>query len=106
MKPQIIDASELDLSALRAHCREMHAPRSGDRHPRANKDLASWHWHRHFRYPGGIQHLHRGTATLIRSDGYVPAGQFAGPLGWFTGQDAITREQLRDELRARMARGA
>jgi hypothetical protein len=87
---------ELDLSALRRHVTEMHgrhAPRV--RVPRSNRDLAPWHFAQHFRYYQG--HLHGGPFVLIKDAYGRTIGQISRPLGWYTGQDAKTREQVKAE---------
>lgn len=100
--PLIVDRDELDLSELRAHCKAMHhGP-----FPRSNMDLASWHARQHHRYH--LAHIHRGLAwVLVRrpSDrGRAPIGQIVRQMGNYTGQGAVTREQLNAELRERLAR--
>jgi hypothetical protein len=87
---------ELDLSLIRRHVMKMHsrhAPRV--RVPRSNRDLAPWHFAQHFRLHQG--HLHGGPFVLIRDAYGRTIGQITRPLGWYTGQDAKTREQVRAE---------
>ena len=98
--PDLLDRSDLDLSRLRRHCREMHreAPR------RSNLDLASWHVRMHHQYYTG--HRHEGPYTLVRDRrGRRPAGVTPVPLGTYTGQDAVTREQDHAAFQARVRRG-
>jgi hypothetical protein len=93
---------ELDLSELRRHVNEVHAPhlliRGGKRLrpvPRANRDLAPWHWGQHHRYHLG--HVHEGLFVLVRDDRGSTTGQIPRPLGWYTGQSAKDREQAAAE---------
>lgn len=96
---------ELDLTQLRQHVREMHSPKHDRRHgrrvPRSNRDLAPWHWGQHHRYHQG--HHHGGPVTLVRDARGRTVGQIPRPLGWYTGQEPKTREQVRDEFLDRMA---
>ena len=102
-KPQTVEAADLDLSGLRAHCREHHKLRFGESWPRSNRDLATWHARRHHRYSSAMPHIHRGIPTLIRRGGHTSPAGMARPLGWYTGQDMVTRTQLRVEMQARQA---
>ncbi len=109
--PQILGPDDLDLSGLREHCRAMHKSRplpgrrQGAGLPRSNADLAGWHWGQHWRYHLG--HLHFGPWTLVRSRHTgSTVGMITRPLGWWTGQDAVTREQLDAEFRERMRRNS
>jgi hypothetical protein len=97
----VLGREELDLSALRAHCREHH----GEAPKRANLDLAAWHAGRHHRYTSAHGHIHGGPIVLIRGSRGHTTGQIARPLGWYTGQDMKTRAEVRDEWRARMSGG-
>ena len=100
--PLIIDRDDLDLSELRAHCRGMHRGPM----PRSNVDLSAWHSMRHHRYASGTGHTHRGPFVLVQrpSDhGRRPVGQLVWPLGHYTGQEPVTREQLNADFRARIA---
>jgi hypothetical protein len=92
---------EIDTSAVRAHCREAH---HASRLPRANVDVATWHAHQHHRYSSSLSHIHRGLwVQIIRPGNPRGAGQVTRPLGWYTGQDAVSREQLREEWQAKLA---
>lgn len=98
--PLLLDWSELNLSGLRAHCREQHG---SPHYPRANLDLASWHARQHHQY-GSRSHVHREPYVLLRdSRERRPAISQPRPLGWYTGQNDIPRDQLSAELRARLA---
>lgn len=111
--PQILDPEDLDLSALREHCKAMHKAdkirggRKGHGHgpmPRSNADLAAWHFGQHWRH-GGIAHRHFGPWTLVRNRRTrSTTGHVSRPLGWFTGQFAKTRAQLDAEWRERHPR--
>jgi hypothetical protein len=91
--PQVLSSrDELDLSQLRRHVRAMHQAHGI---PRSNRDLAGWHARQHHRYYQG--HIHGGPFTLIRNARGSTIGQIPRPLGWYTGQDAKTREQVRAE---------
>ena len=97
--PDVIGRADLDVSAVRAHCREHHG---NPLHlPRANGDVAAWHAREH--HHRRTSHIHRGRYTLVRRDGDPrrPVGIMPRPLGWFTGRDVVTREQLTAEWRAR-----
>lgn len=103
--PMIVDRDDLDLSELRAHCKTMHRRHLSDTMPRSNRDLAAWHARQHHKYH--LDHIHRGLFVLVRqpSDhGRKPVGQIVRPLGNYTGQLAVTREELNAELRERIAR--
>lgn len=102
----ILDRADLDLTQLRAHCREYHshhgpARRRGGGFPRSNADLAGWHWTQHHRYRPR-SHTHRGPWAMVRDRWGRTTGQIARPLGWFTGQDVFTAEQQREEFRQRV----
>jgi hypothetical protein len=104
----VLDREELDLSGLRAHCREYHQHRHPDPRrrrpglPRSNADLAGWHWDQHHRY-GSHSHTHRGPFTLVRNRRGSTVGQIARPLGWFTGREVWTKEQQQADWKARLA---
>jgi hypothetical protein len=68
--------------------------------PRANRDLASWHFRQHHRY-GCRSHTHGGPYVLVRDARGSTAGQIARPAGWYTGAGTRTREQIDAEWRAR-----
>lgn len=97
---------ELDLTGLRRHCREYHSGRrpAGRGMPRDNISLAGWHWSQHHRQHQ--DHHHFGPFVLIRNARGSTVGQIARPLGWYTGQDVVTREQLAAEWRERHPRSA
>jgi len=97
--PQLLDRSDLDLSQLRRHVREMHpAFRRGI--PRSNIDLASWHSREHHRLY--CSHRHLGLLTMIWDRaGRKPVAVTPRPEGNFTGKDAVTREQDAAEWRAK-----
>src|SRR5207342_2078075 len=87
---------ELDLAELRRHVLAMHVPhliRRGRRLrpvPRSNRDLAPWHYGQHHRY--SPNHIHGGPFVLIKDSYGSTTGQIPRPLGWYTGQDAKTRD--------------
>ena len=104
--PQTIDPSGLDLSGLRAHCREQHthaANRSNGGLPRANLDLAAWHARQHHRYRPRHGHYDPPWVLVRSRHTGRTTGQTPRPIGWYTGQDAKSREQVRAEFVARMA---
>lgn len=97
--PLVLYAADLDLSGLRAHCREEHRAPT---YPRANLDLAGWHASQHHRYRPG--HTHRDPPWVLirhRTTGRT-TGQLARPVGWYTGQGAVSREQGAAELPGRL----
>jgi hypothetical protein len=101
--PELIDRGDLDLSQLRRHVREQHAHQAARGIPRANRDLASWHAGQHHRFRPD-SHIHRGPLVLIKDrDGRRPVGVSPAPLGWFTGQETVSREQVNAEARERIA---
>lgn len=100
--PQLLDRSDLDLSQLRKHVREMHKPRFGETVPRSNLDLAGWHARKHHRQRPG--HRHRGLFTMIRDRYGRTTGQIPWPEGNFTGRDPVTREQDAADWRAKHPR--
>lgn len=94
-QPLVLDGrDELDLSQLRAHCREYHSGRrpAGRGMPRDNISLAGWHWSQHHRLHQN--HHHFGPFVLVRNARRSTVGQIARPLGWYTGQEVKTRKQL------------
>jgi len=98
-KAALTDRASVDLSQLRNHCRAEHAPRHGQRHPRSNADLSAWHAGQHHRYSSSTGHIHGGPWVLITQPGRAStAGQIARPLGWYTGQLAVTSAQLREQF--------
>lgn len=99
---QTVRAEELDLSAMRAHCRDNHKFRTGEKVPRSNMDLAAWHARQHWRYGSSLAHIHRGPLTYVLRNRTSTTGQIARPLGWFTGDGVVTRAQLREEFHARL----
>lgn len=92
--PLLVPADELDLSAVRRHCQEHHAHAARNGLPRSNADVASWHAGQHYRN-GGLSHVHQGPIVLITRPGRTTAGQTPRPLGWYTGQDMLTKEAAR-----------
>lgn len=102
--PQVLDRDEVDLSVIREHWRTAHRG-SVRRTPRANTDLSAAHAREHHHH-GMLDHSHRGPHVLIRRQGRPPVGQIPRPLGWYTGQDVLSREDARAELAAKLrARG-
>lgn len=101
--PELISRDDLDLSQLRRHVREQHAHQAARGIPRANRDLASWHATQHHRFRPD-SHIHRGPLVLIKDGhGRRPVGVTPAPLGWFTGQEAVSRAQVNAEARQRLA---
>lgn len=101
--PLLVPRDDLDLSQLRRHVREHHSGRllRGRPAPRSNRDLAGWHASLHHRMRG--THTHRGPLVLItRPDRTSTIGQIVVPLGNYTGQDTLTREQAQEEFKAKM----
>jgi hypothetical protein len=99
--PDVLDRDELDLSHIRAHIRAGHRHAALKGIPRANRDLVPWHAEQHHRY-GSHGHHHRGRFTvLLGRDGRVPVAKQPRPLGWFTGQESVSREQAAAEFRQR-----
>ena len=100
-QPLVLDRDQLDLSELRRHVREHHKPRFGETIPRSNEHLAGWHHSKHHRQSPA--HHHFGPFALVRRTGERgrPVGQIVRPLGWWTGQDVKTDQQLKDEWRAK-----
>jgi hypothetical protein len=103
-QPLILDRGSLDLSALRRHVREQHSHAAIRGIPRSNTDLAAWHFREHGRYQPG--HRHFGPFVLVRNSRGSTTGQTPRPMGWFTGQDVKTREQLAAEWHERFPRSA
>jgi hypothetical protein len=109
-QPLVLARDDLDLSGLRAHCREHHASaalrgqgRRGAGMPRSNRDLAAWHYRQHHRY-GARGHRHGGPWVMVRDVRGRTVGQIARPLGWYTGQDVVTAEEDRAAWAARHPR--
>jgi hypothetical protein len=96
--PMVIEREELDLSLLRAHCRQMHRQAGL---PRANVALAGWHAREHHRRH--LDHVHRGLWVVIGWPSFLPAVEIARPMGWYTGQDPVSRAQVDEELRERLS---
>lgn len=104
--PVLLAVTDLDLSVLRAHCRDHHASggqgNRGAGMPRSNRDLAAWHARQHGRHYLG--HVHRDPPyVLFPRRGGSTVGQIPRPLGWYTGLAPVTRAELRAELRTRLA---
>jgi hypothetical protein len=79
-----------DLSELRRHLREMHSPATGKGVPRRNADASWWHASQHQRY--GTSHLHSDSElVLVTGRTNLTVERF---LGWYTGQGAVTRQEL------------
>jgi hypothetical protein len=109
-QPLILARDDLDLTELRAHCREHHAAAAirgqgnrGAGMPRSNADLAAWHFRQHHRY-GTRKHRHGGPWMMVRDAQGSTTGQTPRPLGWYTGQDVVTAEQDRAAWAARHPR--
>ena len=99
--PDRVAREDLDLSQLRRHFRAMHGMRRGQKEPLRLLDLMAEHARQHHRY--GPRHIHEGPYTLVRTrDGRVPVAVIPRPLGWFTGQGAVTSEEQRLRFLARM----
>lgn len=103
LQPLIVAGrGELDLTKLNAHITEWHA--GGKSHirgrsaPRKLTERSSWHWGQHHRV--GHAHLHFGPIVLVRDTRGSTLGQIARPIGWFTGQEVKTKDQLNEEFRA------
>jgi hypothetical protein len=97
--PLRINRDQLDVSAVRAHFRAMHM-RFGQTVPRANLDVASLHARDHHRHH--LDHIHRGPFTLVGTPHNPRAvGQIVRPLGDYTGQEPVTRAELKAEWQAR-----
>jgi hypothetical protein len=106
-QPLILARDDLDLTQLRAHCREHHATGASRRRmPRSNRDLAGWHFREHWRYGSSRKHRHRGPWMMVRDAQGRTTGQTPRPLGWYTGQDVVTAEQDRAAWAARHPRPA
>ena len=100
--PDLVSRLDLDLSQLRKHFRAMHGMRQGRKEPLRLLDLMAEHDRQHHRYRPR-SHIHGGPYTIVRTrDGRRPAAVIPRPLGWFTGQDAITREEQRLRFLARV----
>lgn len=99
-QPLIIDRDEVDVSKIRAHCKELHGYAATLHLPRSNADASAWHTRQHhrFRIAG---HVHLGPWVLVRSSRGITTGQLARPLGWYTGQDVKTSAQLEAEWQER-----
>lgn len=103
-QPLILDSQdELDLSQLNAHIRKFHGGgRSrirGRSAPRKLRERAPWHWDQHHRLHQN--HHHFGPFVLIKDSSGHTTGQIPRTLGWYTGQEVKTREQLDAEWKAR-----
>jgi hypothetical protein len=97
--PLRVARTDIDVSAVRAHCREHHRPVSL---PRSNLDVAAWHAAQHHRYTSAIRHVHRGPWTIVTRPGNPRGvGYRAHPMGWYTGQDMVTKAELDAEFRAK-----
>lgn len=100
--PLRIDRDLLDLSQLRAHLREWHTAAAIRGTPRSNVHLAGWHAREHQRYQ--CTHTHEGPFTLVlRTGGRADIAVQPHPLGWFTGQQPVTREELNRRARDRIS---
>jgi hypothetical protein len=104
--PQVINRDDLDLAGLRAHIKAMHRvhPGGGRRRgggpvPRANLLAAGWHWAQHFCMT--LSHRHEGPWTVVRDARGRTVGALPRPLGCWTGQEPVTREQDAAAWRAR-----
>ena len=100
-QPLILDREDIGLIGLRRHVREHHAHAAIRGIPRSNADLAAWHFRQHHRYRP--DHHHFGPFVLVRDSRGSTTGQIARPLGWYTGQECRTREQIAAEWRERSA---
>jgi len=104
-QPLVIDRDQLDLSELNAHIREHHHDGKsnirGRSAPYSLAQRAGWHASQHHR--SHHSHHHFGPFALVRRPGerHRPVGQIVRPLGWWTGQDVKTDQQLKDEWRAK-----
>lgn len=100
--PLRIDRDLLDLSRLRAHIAEWHRNSATLGVPRSNIHKAGWHAREHQRYHGS--HTHEGPFTLVlRTGSRADIAVQPRPLGWFTGQQPVTREELNQRARDRIS---
>ena len=101
------DQVAIGLDELRAHCKEMHGGTRlrGQGMPRANRALASWHSGQHRRYSSAQNHIHTGPFVLIADERGSTVGQIPRQLGYYTGEGAVTRDELRERFLARHAAG-
>lgn len=99
--PLRIDRDLLDLSQLRAHIAEWHRNSATLGVPRSNVHKAGWHAGQHQRYR--CTHTHEGPFTLVLRTGRGPSVMQPHPLGWFTGQQPVTREELNRRMRDRIS---
>lgn len=99
--PDILNPADLDLSGLRAHCRQDH---KAPHYPRSNLDLSGWHAREHHRR-GLLGHVHRDPPWVLVRNRHtgLTVGQISRPVGYYTGQGAITRAELNAEIRARLS---
>jgi hypothetical protein len=97
--PWLIERGVLDLSELRAHFLAMHR-RAGRTVPRSNEFLAAEHAREHHRYR--CSHVHEGPYVIVLRDGRRPLVQ-PRPLGWFTGQQPVTHEEVSRRFRERIS---
>lgn len=92
--PLRLARDEVDVSGVRAHCREHHRSLTL---PRKNTDVAAWHAGQHHRYH--LSHVHEGPWVVITRPGNPHGtGQIARPMGWYTGQEMVSREDLKNRL--------
>lgn len=99
--PLLISPEELDLTGLRAHFKAMHRRGQGRTVPRRNRDLAGEHARQHHRLYQ--DHIHEGPLVMITHNGRRPVGVSPRPLGWYTGQQPVTRAELHQRFLARRA---
>lgn len=100
--PLRIDRDLLDLSRLRAHIAEWHRNSATLGVPRSNVHKAVWHAGQHQRYR--CTHAHEGPFTLVlRTGGRAGIAVQPRQLGWFTGQQPVTREELNQRMRDRVS---
>lgn len=97
-QPLIISRDEVDVSKIRAHCKELHGYAATLHLPRSNADASAWHasQHHRFRIAG---HVHLGPWVVMRNARGI--ADLARPLGWYTGQDVKTSAQLEAEWQER-----